>query len=76
MNTYRSQESTVEAMQVTIESLHDVRKWVGTMLSRDGIKVVIPVPGSRPAQLDEWVVKDGDKFIVLTNEEFTEKYEA
>lgn len=76
MTTYRSQQLSTEAMKVTIENIHEVRKWVGTMLGRDGVEVVVPVPGSRPAHLDEWVVKDGNKFFVMTEEEFKQKYEG
>jgi len=76
MTTYRSQQLTIEAMKITIENLHEVKKWVGTLLGRDGPDVVIPIPGSRSAHIGEWVVKDGNKFVVMTEEEFSEKYEG
>jgi hypothetical protein len=43
MTTYRSQQLSTEAMKVTIENIHEVKKWVGTMLGREGVEVVIPV---------------------------------
>ena len=70
MTTYRSQQLSTEAMKVTIENIHEVKKWVGTMLGREGVEVVIPVPGSRSAHLEDWVVKVGNKFFVMSDEEF------
>lgn len=74
MPTFRSKQLSVEAMQVTIDSLHEAAQWVGTYRSQEGIYVVVPVPGDRAAHLDEWIVKEGNKFKVLTNDEFRQTY--